>query len=323
MKYIELQQNKVRPLSFYLAMEEFIARNIDESECFFMWQVNPTVILGRNQLIENEVNLDYCRTNHIDLYRRKSGGGCVYADWSNIMFSYITKCHNVHFTFDRYLHMIAHILQKLGINAKASGRNDILINGKKVSGNAFYHLSGKSIVHGTMLYNTNLENLVCAITPSNEKLISKGIKSVRQRVTNLSEYLSIDIEEFKSFVRNQMCNDEILLTSDQIQSIKEIEREYANNDFIFGNNPRYTIIKKGQTSAGELEMQIELKNGLIKHINIIGDYFFLENLDKELITCLRNIPYERNAVYQALKNINLSNIILHLTKDEWLRIMFS
>ena len=113
MKYIELPEGKVRRLSFYLAMEEFVARHLNEAECFFMWQVNPTVIFGRNQLIENEVNLDYCRTNHIETYRRKSGGGCVYADWSNIMFSYITQDINVRFTFDKYLRMVAHVLRKL------------------------------------------------------------------------------------------------------------------------------------------------------------------------------------------------------------------
>lgn len=185
MKYIELPETKVRRLSFYLAMEEFVARYLNEAECFFMWQVNPTVIFGRNQLIENEVNLDYCRANQIETYRRKSGGGCVYADRSNIMFSYITQDINVRFTFDKYLRMVAHVLRKLGVNAEASGRNDIHIDGKKVSGNAFYHLPGKSIVHGTMLFNTDMENLVRSITPSNEKLISKGVESVRQHVTNL------------------------------------------------------------------------------------------------------------------------------------------
>ena len=101
MIYIALPDDKVRRLSFYLAMEEYIAHNIDEDECFYMWQVNPTVIFGRNQLMENEVNLDYVRANGIETYRRKSGGGCVYADFSNIMFSYITKNHAVQYRFGK------------------------------------------------------------------------------------------------------------------------------------------------------------------------------------------------------------------------------
>ena len=323
MKYIELPETKVRRLSFYLAMEEFVARYLNEAECFFMWQVNPTVIFGRNQLIENEVNLDYCRANQIETYRRKSGGGCVYADRSNIMFSYITQDINVRFTFDKYLRMVAHVLRKLGVNAEASGRNDIHIDGKKVSGNAFYHLPGKSIVHGTMLFNTDMENLVRSITPSNEKLISKGVESVRQHVTNLSEYLSIDIEEFKSFVRQQMCDEAIRLTPEQVLTIEEIEKEYVSDEFIYGNNPRYTLIKKEHTpSAGELELRIELKNRMIKNLNVMGDYFLVGDLDKELIARLQNVPYEETAVRQALEGVRIEDIIMHLTVDEFVKALF-
>ena len=126
MKYIALPDKAVRHLSFYLAMEEYIAHNRPGEDCFFMWQVNPTVIFGRNQLMENEINFDYVRSHGIEYYRRKSGGGCVYADFSNIMFSYITDDFNVSFTFDRYLQLIAHTLNKLGVKAVASGRNDII-----------------------------------------------------------------------------------------------------------------------------------------------------------------------------------------------------
>ena len=100
-----------------------MARHIDEYDAFFMWQVEPSVIFGRNQLIENEVNLDFCRLHGIKTYRRKSGGGCVYADMSNIMFSYITKDEAVGFTFNRYINMVVLVLQKLGVDAKASGRS--------------------------------------------------------------------------------------------------------------------------------------------------------------------------------------------------------
>ena len=151
MRYIALPDQTVRRLSFYLAMEEYIARTRSGEDCFFMWQVNPTVIFGRNQLMENEINMDYVRSHGIQYYRRKSGGGCVYADFSNIMFSYITDDFNVSFTFDRYLQLIAHTLNKLGVKAQASGRNDITVEGKKVSGNAFYRVGGRSIVRDTMM----------------------------------------------------------------------------------------------------------------------------------------------------------------------------
>lgn len=206
MIYVALPENiGERKLTFHLAMEEYVARKLPQNEYFFMWQVQPTVIFGRNQLIENEVNIDYCRNHHINTFRRKSGGGCVYADMSNIMFSYITPDENVSLTFTRYVEMVAETLRRLGVDAKASGRNDIMIDNRKVSGNAFYHIPGRSIVHGTMLYDTNMQNMVGAITPTDEKLVSKGIQSVRQHITLLKDHISLDIEEFKEFVKKDLA----------------------------------------------------------------------------------------------------------------------
>ena len=121
MTYISLSDSINRELPFYLAMEEYVARHVDVADAFFIWQVSPTVIFGRNQLIENEVNLDYCRSHNIATYRRKSGGGCVYADMGNLMLSYITKEENVNFTFNRYINMVALVLCRLGVEAKATG----------------------------------------------------------------------------------------------------------------------------------------------------------------------------------------------------------
>ena len=226
MKYIALPPIGVQRLSFYLAMEEYVARHLqEEGDCFFMWQVEPSVIFGRNQLIENEVNMDYCRAHHIQTYRRKSGGGCVYADMSNIMFSYITHDENVNFTFNRYINMVVLVLQQLGVNASTSGRNDVMIGNRKVSGNAFYHIPGRSIVHGTMLYDTNMQNMVGSITPTGKKLLSKGISSVRQRIALLKDYIPQSLEEFKTFVRQRLCQDERLLDLHDVESIREIEKE--------------------------------------------------------------------------------------------------
>lgn len=323
MKYIQLPDTTQHRLPFYLAMEEFVARHLHEKECFFMWQVNPTVIFGRNQLIENEVNLEFCKDNGIQTYRRKSGGGCVYADHSNIMFSYIVEAENVSLTFTHYIRMVSHVLRQLGVPAEPSGRNDILIHGKKVSGNAFYHLPGKSIVHGTMLFNTDLKNMVGAITPSNEKLVSKGVESVRQHVTNLSEYLDIDIEVFKAFVRNQLCDETILLSHKDVETIKEIEQEYLTNEFIYGRNPQYTVVKKGKTPmAGEFEIRMDVKNNVIKKINIMGDYFLVGDLDKGLIQPLTGLDYDREAIAHALGSIPLQDIILHLDAEQFLDILF-
>ena len=142
-----------------------MARETDVRDAFFIWQVEPSVIFGRNQLIENEVNIDYCRRNGVKMYRRKSGGGCVYADKSNMMLSFVTSSDYVCLTYNRYIMMVVEALRKIGIDAKANGRNDIMIDGRKVSGNAFYHIPGRSIVHGTMLYDTDMRNMTACITP--------------------------------------------------------------------------------------------------------------------------------------------------------------
>jgi lipoyltransferase/lipoate-protein ligase len=189
MKNVVLPDAVRRSLAFYLAMEEYVASAV-EDEAFFVWRVEPTVIYGRNQVLENEVNLEYCREHGVDIVRRKSGGGCVYSDLGNIMVSYVSRRGEVSEVFDRYMTSLCDALRALGVPAEKSGRNDILVEGRKVSGNAFHQLPDRSIVHGTLLYSTDLEALVEAIRPPVEKLQRHGVKSVRQRVMNLSEYVS-------------------------------------------------------------------------------------------------------------------------------------
>jgi len=228
MKYITLPDTKERRLVFYLAMEEFIARLDDEPDCFFMWQVAPSVIYGRNQVAENEVNFDYCRKHGIDVVRRKSGGGCVYADKDNVMISFITSGDNIQLTYNRFMNMLLLVLRKLGIEAVGSSHNDVMIGNRKVSGTAFYHLPGRCIVHATMLYDTNMEHITQAITPSREKLQAKGIESVRQRITLLKDYTSLTIDQFKAFVRETLCNDTLCLSADDVAEIEQMEQNYMD-----------------------------------------------------------------------------------------------
>ena len=321
MKYVALPDDKVRRLSFYLAMEEYVARNIDEYDLFFYWQVEPSVIFGRNQLIENEVNLEFCREHGIKTYRRKSGGGCVYADMNNIMFSYITKDEAVGFTFNRYINMVVLVLQKLGVDAKASGRNDVMIGDRKVSGNAFYHIPGRSIVHGTMLYDTDMVNMVGSITPTDEKLLSKGVASVRQRIALLKDFISLDIEQFKAFVRNNLCDGEIMLNADDIRGIEEIEKEYLTDEFVYGNNPKYTIVRRRRIeNVGDIELRIEVKNNVIKGIVMLGDYFIVGDVDACILQFLKGVEMTREAVSKALPE-RINNTILNLGKDEFIDLL--
>ena len=232
MKYVVLKDKRVRRLSFYLAMEEYIARHLEADDYFFMWQVNPSVIFGRNQVAENEVNLDYCKQHGIQVYRRKSGGGCVYADQDNVMMSFVTPDENVGLTFNRFINMLLLILRKLGVEATGTTHNDVMIGDRKVSGTAFYHLPGRSIVHATMLYDTNMEHMLNAITPGAEKLQAKGIQSVHQRITLLKDHISMTLDDFKSFVRTTLCNGERMLTAEELKGIEELEQTYLREDFI-------------------------------------------------------------------------------------------
>ena len=205
---------------------------MNESDCFFLWQVEPSVIFGRNQVVENEVNLAYCREHAIQVYRRKSGGGCVYADEDNLMLSFVTKEENVDFAFNRFVNMVLLVLRKMGVEATGTSHNDVMIGDRKVCGTACYHVNGKSIVHSTLLYDTNMEHMLHAITPSPEKLQKKGIQSVHQRITLLKEYTSLTLDEVKTMIRDTLCEGEQTLTGAEVEEIQRIEETYLRDDFI-------------------------------------------------------------------------------------------
>ena len=219
MTNIVLPDMRQRSLAFYLAMEEYVAGTF-EGEAFFVWQSEPTVIFGRNQILENEVNLEYCRQHGIEVIRRKSGGGCVYSDKGNIMISYISRRGDVAEVFDRYLSALTSCLCGFGIDAVRSGRNDVLVDGRKVSGNALLQLPDRSIVHGTLLHSTDLHALEQAILPPVEKLRRHGIESVRQRVMNLNDVLPVGIDKLKEDIVRYFCDDEIVLTDDDVRVIE-------------------------------------------------------------------------------------------------------
>lgn len=236
MKNVVIPECGSRRLIFYLAMEEYVAKAFDE-DAFFVWQSDPTVIIGRNQVLENEVNLAYCEAHGVQVYRRKSGGGCVYSDKGNIMMSYVSRRGDVPAVFDKYLSELTACLRSLGLPAEKSGRNDVLVDGRKVSGNAFQMLPDRSIVHGTLLYSTDMEALTQAIRPPVEKLARHGVESVRQRVRNLAEYSELMMqvpEPLKSagalmkYIADYFCDGVIRLGAEDVAEIELIENEYIN-----------------------------------------------------------------------------------------------
>jgi lipoic acid synthetase/lipoate-protein ligase A len=191
-----------------------------------MWQVEPTVIFGRNQMIANEVNMDFCRKHDIQVYRRKSGGGCVYADSDNVMLSYISEGDSVGLAFNQFIQMVLLVFRKMGVEAVGTQHNDVLIGDRKVCGTACYHLDGRNIVHSTLLYDTNMAHMLQAITPSREKLQKKGIESVRQRITLLKEHTQLTLDEVKSLVRETLCSGERMLTAADVAGIEALEKNY-------------------------------------------------------------------------------------------------
>ena len=229
MKNIVLPDNKERSLVFYLAMEDFVAKSI-EGDSFFVWRVAPTVIIGRNQDLEAEVNMEFCRKHDVRVVRRKSGGGCVYSDMGNVMVSYISRRGDVSEIFDRYLDAMADCLASFGVEAIKSGRNDILVQGRKVSGNAFHQLPDRSIVHGTLLYDTDFDALEESIRPPVEKLERHGVASVRQRVENLRTFLDSavipSVEALENAVIAYFCDEEVILSEEDMAMIEEMAASY-------------------------------------------------------------------------------------------------
>ena len=208
MKHIVLP--KGQSLAWYLDEEIRQAQDVQEDK-FFCWRVKPTVIYGRHQDVNAEVNLDYCRAHDIKVVQRKSGGGCVYADEGNLMISLISPDTHSEAVFERYLRLVADVLRSLGLDAVTTEHNDILVGNRKVSGTACYALPNATIVHGTLLYDVNLEALEQAITPGVAKLQKHAVQSVRQRVMNIRPLLPDihGIEELEQVFVNRWQNSRI------------------------------------------------------------------------------------------------------------------
>ena len=318
----EISEDKYPP--YYLAIEEYVARTYDDDDYFFTWKVKPSAIFGRNQLIENEVNQEYCKEHGVNIFRRKSGGGCVYADLKNIMCSYITKEIDVHRAYEQYMHILTDMLNKAGVKAELSGRNDVMVNGKKVAGTAFYRIPGRCILHNTLLFNSDLDVLTEVITPNEKKLSSKGVQSVRQHVCNIGDFTNMSIDEFEKFAAEAICGSKKrVLTEEDMRGAKEIEDRLMSPEFKYGKNPHYTI-KKWQRfeGVGDFKAFVELKNDVIKNINIMGDFFVIGDIDKEFLDKLHNVKFDREAVSAALADIDISTVITGFKPEHLLSLLF-
>lgn len=308
---------------FYFALEEYIMTNVlkDNEAYFFTWEIKG-VVVGRNQVIENEVNLEYLKENNIDVYRRPTGGGTIYADHRNTMYTMITK-QTDNFSFKPYLNLVIDAMEKLNVKVEFSGRNDLLYDNKKISGVAFLQNKYGVLIHGTFMYDVDVETMVRTITPSNEKLVSKGIDSVRSRVVNLKPYLNgMSQEELIKHLEKEITTKEYILSDEEIKIIKEMALKYESKDFRFKKQPAYTKRLKKRISGGLFDIELELKRGSIDKITINGDFFDLfpiEILEK----ALNGIDYSYEAVSEVFNRINVENMILDVKKEELIELIMS
>ncbi|MGI6360444.1 MAG: lipoate--protein ligase [Acholeplasmatales bacterium] len=313
MKFVKLD-TKQRIDPFYFALEEYLLEK--DEEYIFIWDVFNSVIIGKNQLLHQEVHLDYLKKNNIKVYRRPSGGGAVYNDYGCIKYSFISKRPKSEM-YDVFLGLIKDFLKEY-ISVYFSGRNDLLFNEMKFSGNAYYQTKKGHILHGTILYDTDLTVLKNALNPSKLKLESKGIKSVKSRVTNLKPYINLSREEFRKALDNYFMRFEtVTLSNKEILEVKKKMAYYNNDEYIYGRNPQYKIEIKERFPYGEVIIYMDILNEKIADIEIYGDFFEREPLNvlKNKIIGVSKKDLEKimnlnPSVYiEGMSNIDLYNLI--------------
>lgn len=314
MRSLNLKALGKNDISFYLAVENYFLPRINE-DLFFLWDLYPSVICGKNQLLSAEVNLDYTKKNGIKVFRRHTGGGAVYADEGCFMFTFLTKNTNREEVFKKYLPLIQEALKELGLDVTFSGRNDLLFQGKKFSGNAFLNNIYGSILHGTMMYDTNIEKMVASLTPDDSKLISKGISSVRQRVINLKDYLNTDIYGLMDHIYDFISTEEIFLTETDLEAIRKIEKTYLSKDWLDLHNPPYTFRNKKRYAWGGIEVMVDVRKGRIKNIVFSGDFFTNEDLGA-LYRYFLNEEFSEENFRRILSGVKISDYIVDAKTED-------
>ncbi len=315
---------------FYnLAAEEYFLKNFSE-DIFMLWQNDKTVVVGKNQNTIAEVDYSYAKEHDIKVVRRVSGGGAVYHDLGNLNFSLITKWNEQeNQDFIAFTKPLIEVLKELNINASFHGRNDVVIDGRKICGNANFVYKDRILFHGSILFNSKLDVLSKVLNNSKAKYQDKSTKSIRSRVSNIKEYLHTDmnIEEFARIFMQHIkntndCHDDYIISEQDDAKIKELAREkYASWEWNYGKSPAFNLKKQKRTKAGTLEIRMNVSDGIIQDIKIYGDYFSLENT-AVLEDIIRGTWHNEESISAIIDDVDIEDFFIGITKKEFLELIF-
>ena len=314
-----------------LAIEEYVLRNLGEDESYLLFYINePSIIIGKNQNTIEEINTDYVESKGIKVVRRLSGGGAVYHDFGNLNFSFITKDDGDSFhNFKKFTEPVVQALKKMGINAELSGRNDLMVEGRKISGNAQFSTKGKMFSHGTLLFNSEMDHIVSALKVRKDKIESKGIKSVRSRVANISEFLHepMTMEQFRMELLKNIFEGaseipEYVLTEEDWEKINKLSQErYQNWEWNYGKSPNFDIQHSKRFPVGHIEFRLAVKKGIIEQCKIFGDFFGVGDV-KEVEQRLVGVKYEKSAIVAVLEELDVKHYFGNVEKEEIIELIY-
>ncbi|RSD29298.1 lipoate--protein ligase [Mesobacillus subterraneus] len=314
-----------------LAIEEYALKNLDINETYLLFYINePSIIIGKNQNTIEEINTEYVEKNGIHVVRRLSGGGAVYHDLGNLNFSFITKDDGESFhNFRKFTEPVVKALNKLGVNAELSGRNDLLAEGRKISGNAQFSTKGRMFSHGTLLFDSEIESVVSALNVKKDKIESKGIKSIRSRVANISEFLQekVTIEEFRSLLLKNIFEgqDEIpeyVLTEKDWEKIHELSKErYQNWDWNYGKSPKFNLQHSHRFPVGQVDVRFDVNKGIIENCKIYGDFFGIGDV-AEIEDKLTGLKYERSQIAAAMEDVDIKHYFGNISQEDFINLIY-